>query len=132
MPKQHIDPRGLSTPTGYSHVVTAAGGRLVFIAGQVAANAAGEIVGPGDLRAQARQVYENLKTALAAAGATFADVVKQTTFVVSFKAEDRAVIAEVRREFLPAENPPASTLVGVQALARPEYLIEVEAIAGVH
>lgn len=132
MPKQHINPRGLSTPTGYSHVVTAAGGRLVFIAGQVAANAAGEIVGPGDLRAQARQVYENLKTALAAAGATFADVVKQTTFVVSFKAEDRAVIAEVRREFLPAENPPASTLVGVQALARPEYLIEVEAIAVVH
>jgi len=132
MPSQHINPPGLSAPTGYTHVVTASGGKLVFIAGQVAANAAGEVVGPGDLKGQARQVYQNLQTALTAAGATFADVVKQTTFVVNFKPDDRAVIADVRREYLSSEHPPASTLVGVQALARPEYLIEVEAIAVLH
>jgi len=121
MPIEHINPPGLSTPAGYTHVVTATGGKVVFVSGQVS--------GEGDLATQARQVYENLRIALAAAGATFADVVKQTTYVVGFKPEDRAVIGEVRRQYLPADRPPASTLVGVQALAAPQYLIEVEAIA---
>jgi enamine deaminase RidA (YjgF/YER057c/UK114 family) len=102
----------------------------VYISGQVALNERGEVVGDGDLEAQLRQVYENLKAALAAAGATFADVVKQTTYVVNFDAaRDRPVIGRVRSQYLPATNPPASTLVGVQALANPALLVEVEAIA---
>ena len=67
--------------------------------------------------------------ALAAAGATFDDVVKITTYVVDYTPEMRSVIGEVRGRYLPAENPPASTLVGVSALAGPEWLIEIEAIA---
>jgi enamine deaminase RidA (YjgF/YER057c/UK114 family) len=129
MEKQFINPPELAKPGGYSHVVTAAGGKLVFIAGQVAWNAKAEIVGKGDLRAQAMQVYTNLKAALAAAGATFADVVKMNTYIVNFKSSDLPMIREVRSQFFPQENLPASTLVGVQALAVDGLLIEVEAIA---
>ncbi len=130
MAKKHINPPGISTPTGYTHVVVAGGGRTVYISGQVALNERGEVVGEGDLGAQLRQVYENLKVALAGAGATFADVVKQTTFVVNFDAaRDRPVIGQVRALYLPSTNPPASTLVGVQALANPSLLVEVEAVA---
>lgn len=87
------------------------------------------MVGKGDLRAQATQVLENVKNALAAAGATFADVVKQNTYIVNLKPEDLPIVREVRSQFFPAENPPASTLVGVTALAGPDFLIEVEVIA---
>lgn len=83
----------------------------------------------GILRAQTEQVFKNLEVALAAAGATFADVVKWTTYVVDFKPADRAVIAEVRARFLAGNPPPASTLIGVQSLVLPELKIEVEAIA---
>src|SRR5262245_9090403 len=129
MEKTCINPPELAKPGGYSHVVTATGGKLVFIAGQVAWNAQGEMVGKGDLRAQATQVYTNLKTALAAAGATFADVVKMNTYIVNFKSSDLPMIREVRSQFFPQENLPASTLVGVQALALDGLLIEVEAVA---
>jgi enamine deaminase RidA (YjgF/YER057c/UK114 family) len=129
MPSNHINPPGLSTPTGYTHVVTSTGGRTVYISGQVPVNAAGEVVGQGDLAAQARQVYENIRVALASAGATFADVVKQTTYIVNYNPDHRAAIGEVRRAAFGTENPPASTLVGVQALARPEFMIEVEVVA---
>jgi enamine deaminase RidA (YjgF/YER057c/UK114 family) len=128
MPNQHLNPDGVSKPTGYTHVVSGQG-RVVFIAGQVAANEAGEVVGEGDLAAQANQVFTNLKTCLASVGATFADVTKLTTFVVNYKPEDRAIVAAARAAHLPADNPPASTLVGVQALARPEFMIEIEATA---
>ena len=129
MPHNRINPPEVSTPRGYSHVVEATGARLIFISGQVAADASGAIVGEGDLAAQARQVFANLKACLDAAGATFADVTKITTFVVNYQPEHRAVIAEARERHLPADVPPASTLVGVQALARPEFLIEIEATA---
>jgi enamine deaminase RidA (YjgF/YER057c/UK114 family) len=128
--REHKNPPGLSTPRGYSHVVSVTGGRTLYVSGQVAYDAQGQIVGKGDLRAQARQVYENLRLALAGAGASFKDVVKFNTYVVNFKAEDLPALREVRAEALkdlPA--PPASTLVGVQALANPDFLIEVEAIA---
>jgi enamine deaminase RidA (YjgF/YER057c/UK114 family) len=127
--KQFINPSGISTPRGYTHVVVASGGKMIFIAGQVAFNAKGEIVGKGELRAQATQVYENLKTALGAAGATFADVVKVNTYVVNLKPEHLPVVREVRSGYMPPQHPPASTLVGVTALANPDFLIEVEAIA---
>jgi enamine deaminase RidA (YjgF/YER057c/UK114 family) len=129
MEKKFINPSELAKPGGYSHVVTATSGKLVFIAGQVAWNTKGEIVGKGDLRAQAIQVYTNLKAALAAAGATIADIVKMNTYIVNFKSSDLPMIREVRSQFFPQENLPASTLVGVQALAVDGLLIEVEAIA---
>lgn len=129
MEKKFINPPTLATPRGYTHVVTATGGKTVFVAGQVAWDLKGEIVGKGDLRAQATQAYTNLRAALAAAGATPADVVKMNTYVVNFKAADLPVIREVRGQFFPQENLPASTLVGVQALALDGLLIEVEAVA---
>ena len=129
MEKKFINPPTLSTPRGYTHVVTATGGKMIFIAGQVAWDAKGEIAGKGDLPAQATQVYENLKSALAAAGATFTDVVKMNTYIVNFKAADLPIIREVRAKYFLQENLPASTLVGVQALAVDGLLIEVEAIA---
>ena len=118
----------LSTPRGYSHVVTASG-KMIFVAGQISVDKSGAVVGAGDLRAQTVQVLENVKAALAAAGATFADVVKQNTYVVNLNADALPIIREVRGQYFPAENPPASTLVGVTALAMEGLLIEVEVVA---
>lgn len=129
MPKQFINPKELSNPGTYTHVVAAEGKRLIFISGQIALDAQGQLVGKGDLRAQTKQVFENLKIALASAGAGFSDIVKTTMFVVNYKAEMRPALVEVRSQYLPKENPPASTLVGVTALAREDLLLEVEAIA---
>lgn len=128
MPTDHINPPGVSTPTGYTHVVSTEARKLVFISGQVGFDANGKIA-EGDLAAQAEQVFENLRTCLASVGASFEDVLKMTTFVVNYKPEDRPLIAGARAKHLPPDTPPASTLVGVQALARPEILIEVEAVA---
>lgn len=126
---QHIQPDGLFDNPAYSHVVTARGARHVYVSGQVAVDEHRTSVGADDLAAQTEQVMQNLETALAAAGATFADVVKLTTFVVGYTPEMRSVIGEVRARYLPAGDPPASTLVGVSALAAPDWLIEIEAIA---
>lgn len=127
--KHSIQPTGLANPGTYTHAVTAEGGKIVFIAGQVALDARGQIVGEGDLRAQTQQVLENLNVALGAAGATFDDVVKINIYAVNYTPADRAVRLEVLGRFLSKSNPPASTMIGVPALARPEFLIEVEAIA---
>lgn len=127
--KKYLNPAGLNAPKGFTHVVTTRGGRLVFISGQVAYDAKGEVVGKGDLKAQARRVYENLKIALAAAGATFADVVKSNGYVVNLKREDLAALREIRAEYLPERDPPASTVVGVASLANPDCLIEIEVLA---
>ncbi len=125
--QQFIQPEGLSKPSSYTHVVVA--GNTVYISGQVSANEKGEVVGRGDLRAQVTRVYENLATCLKSAGLTFNDVVKMNTYVVNFKPEDLAIIREVRTNYLNKEHPPASTLAGVQALASPDWLVEIEAIA---
>src|SRR5713101_1981559 len=129
MEKKFINPPTLATPRGYTHVVTVTGGKMVFVAGQVALDAKGEIVGKGDLRAQATQAYTNLKAALAAAGATPADVVQLNIYIVNYKPADILVNREVRSQFFPQENMPTGALVGVQALALPDLLIEIEAIA---
>jgi enamine deaminase RidA (YjgF/YER057c/UK114 family) len=127
---KRINPKELLTSRGYTQVVTAEGGRTVYISGQVAANAKGEIVGKGDLKAQTTQVFENLKAALAAAGAGPKDVVKMTMFVANFKgAEDIAVVRDIRGAFFAGVEPPASTFLGVSALANPDWMIEVEMIA---
>lgn len=125
--QQFIQPEGLIKPSSYTHVVMA--GNTVYISGQVSANEKGEVVGKGDLRAQVSKVYENLATCLKAAGVTFDDVVKMNTYVVNFKTDDLAVIRDVRKNYLSADHPPASTLVGVQALASPDWMVEIEAIA---
>jgi enamine deaminase RidA (YjgF/YER057c/UK114 family) len=127
MNKQFLNPEGIAKPRGYTHVVTATGGKMIFISGQVGFDAQGNLA--EGFVAQATQVYENLKTALAAVGATYDDVVKSNTYIVNYKPEDRALLAEIRARYFNSENPPASTLVGVQALALPELLIEVEAVA---
>jgi enamine deaminase RidA (YjgF/YER057c/UK114 family) len=127
--KNFIYPEGLVRPPTYTPVVAARGGRTIYVSGQVPVNGKGELVGKGDLAAQAEQAFRNVEAALKGAGATFADVVKITTFVVGYKPEHRAVMHQVRSKYVSKENPPASTLLGVQALAVADYLIEVEAIA---
>ena len=129
MSRDHIDPPELSTPTGYTHVVRARGSQMIYLAGQVAFDRTGTLIGRGDLRAQAVQVFENLKAGLAAADATFADVVKMTMFIVNYSPEMRPILREVRELYISAERPPANTLVGVQALAVNGLLIEIEAVA---
>jgi enamine deaminase RidA (YjgF/YER057c/UK114 family) len=126
---ERINPPGLMKPTGYTHVVTVQGGKLVFVAGQVALDKEGNVVGKGDLKAQAQQVFENLKTALAAAGASPRDVVKAVTYVVNYSPSQLPVLREARQAFFGGAEPPASTLVGVQALAREDFLIEIEVFA---
>lgn len=129
MPLERLSPQGLHKPTAYTQVVVATGRRLVFISGQVSIDVDGKLVARDDIAGQARQVYTNLRTALRAAGANPADVAKLTTYVVGYTPELRAVIAEARATIFRAGELPASTLVGVQALAEPGYLIEVEAVA---
>ena len=123
---QRMNPPGLSTPTGYSHVVSARGGRTVYIAGQVALDAKGQLVGEGDLAAQTRQVFANLETALKAAGASFNDVVKTNYYLRD--ASQVQVIRDVRGKYFTTDLP-ASTLVEVSRLANPGFLIEIEVVA---
>ena len=129
MPKamqHHLAPPGMAPGNGYSQVV-AATGRIVAVAGQVAMDAEGNLVGQGDPEAQAEQVFENITTALAAAGSSFGDVIKLTVFVT-----DMAILPDVRRvrdRYVDAERPPGSTAVQVVALVWPEFLLEVEALA---
>jgi enamine deaminase RidA (YjgF/YER057c/UK114 family) len=127
--KQHINPDGVNKPKTYSQVVKVNGGTMIFTSGIVADDANGNIIGKGDLKAQVKQAFENLKIVLAAAGAEFKDVVKMTYYVVNYKPEQIPMIREVRANYLPAENPPASTLVGVESLFNADVLIEIEAVA---
>lgn len=123
-----INPKGIPTPETYSHVVVAAGTRLVFVAGQVAEDAQGNLIGPGDMAAQARQAFANIGLALAAAGARPQQVTKLTIFVANYRREHLAMIEEGRIGLF-GDHKPTDTLVGVAALSRPDYLLEVDAIA---
>ena len=123
-----INPEGLPAPPTYTHVVVATGSRMVFIAGQEPEDAQGNLVGPGDLAAQARQVFANLGRALAAAGTSPRQVGKITIYVVHHRPEYLPEI-EAARVTLFGDHKPADTLIGVDTLARPGYLIEVDAIA---
>ncbi|WKU49580.1 RidA family protein [Streptomyces sp. VNUA116] len=116
----------MAPSSGYTHVVTGTG-RVAAIAGQMPFDAAGELVGPGDPTAQARQVFTNMERCLAAAGATFDDVIKLTYFVTDIAFVPR--ILSARDEFIDTERPPASTVVQIVALYRPDLLLEVDALA---
>ena len=128
MTLQLINPEDLPVPSTYTHVVVATGTRMVFIAGQEPEDVHGNLVGPGDLAAQARQVYANLGRALTAAGARVDQVTKITIYVVHHRPEHLPII-ERARQHLFGEHKPADTVVGVETLAGPGYLIEVDAIA---
>ena len=124
---RHIPaPEGVAPGRGYTQVVTGSG-RVVAISGQVALDASGKVVGAGDPAAQARQVFENLRLCLAAAGASFGDVIKLTYFVTDVA--DMPAIRTVRDELLGTDRLPASTAVQVAALVSPEFLLEIEALA---
>lgn len=129
MTVQRLNPAGLSAPTSYAHVVIAGPGRQVHVSGQVARNAAGAVVGRGDLAAQADQVFTNLRTALVAAGTDFSRVFKMVTYVVDLTPAKAAEVREVRQRHLGAAPVPAATMVGVTSLVDPDLLIEVEVIA---
>jgi enamine deaminase RidA (YjgF/YER057c/UK114 family) len=129
MERKFINPEGLVRPGAYTPVVTVQGGRTLYISGQVPQDAGGNVVGKGDLLAQTEQVYRNLQSALAGAGAGFGDVVKLNVYVVNFLPEHRDLLQSVRARHVNRDNPPASTLIGVQALARADFLVEIEAIA---
>jgi enamine deaminase RidA (YjgF/YER057c/UK114 family) len=124
--EHHQSPPGLASGFGYSHAV-AGTGRLVAIAGQVALDGYGNLVGEGDPGAQAEQVFGNLGRALGAAGATFAHVIKLGFFVtdVAFL----PAIRKVRDRYIDTARPPASTAIQVASLFRPEFLVEVDALA---
>jgi enamine deaminase RidA (YjgF/YER057c/UK114 family) len=123
-----IDPEDLPTPESYTHVVSATGSRLVFVAGQVAEDADGNLVGAGDLAAQARQAFANVGRCLAAAGAVPEQVARITIYVVGHRPQYLSDISAARIAVF-GDHRPADTVLGVQTLAEPGRLIEVEAIA---
>ena len=124
---QRFNPATLPTPPGYSQLAVASGGALIVIAGQVALDNQGQLVGLGNFAAQATQVFRNLIAALDAAGASPRHLIKLTTFVTDLS--HLPVFRQIRDEFLDVEHQPASTLVQVSRLFRSEFLIEIEAMA---
>ncbi|GGA24751.1 RidA family protein [Dyella nitratireducens] len=123
---QHINPSTLGAPHGYTHVITVDGGRTVYIAGQVPLDQHGQLVGAGDFAAQVRQTFENLKTALAAGGASFSDIVEMTTYVTDMSQVD--TYRKIRDEYMSGPMPTAS-LVEVKGLFRKDVMLEVSAVA---
>jgi enamine deaminase RidA (YjgF/YER057c/UK114 family) len=128
-----FNPETMAKPTaGYSQVAEVREGKIVYIAGQVALDRSGNLVGKDDFRAQVQQVFENLKAAVEAAGGDFNNVVKLNFYCAeSVDPAEVPVVREVRDKYVNTANPPTSTFVVVKRLARPEWLIEVEAVAAV-
>jgi enamine deaminase RidA (YjgF/YER057c/UK114 family) len=121
-----MNPPAIAKPGGYTHVVEVTGpGRIVYIAGQLGLKQNGDIA--GDFRAQCVQAFENLKAALAAVGATFDDVVKLNNYLLDIP-KNLGIYREVRDKYVNTSQPPASTTIGIPALARPDALYEVEAV----
>jgi enamine deaminase RidA (YjgF/YER057c/UK114 family) len=124
---RYLNPKGLVAPTGYTHIVVAPDGRTVYIAGQVAFDSVGKVIGEGDFSAQTEQVFRNLERALKSVGGSMADLVKTTTFLTDIK--HLPALRDVRARYLSKAQPPANTLVAVSSLARAELLIEIEGVA---
>jgi reactive intermediate/imine deaminase len=121
------NPPALSTPTGYTHIVEVTGpNRTIYISGQIAFDKDGKVVGAGDMKAQAEQVFKNLEAALTAAGATFADVVKMNSYITDMSRVQ--AVRDVRARYF-KDAAPASTFVEVKGLVRPELLLEIEVVA---
>ena len=125
-----FSPPQLPKPVGYSHVGEVTSGKLVYISGQVAMDSSGKLVGEGDYRAQLRQVFANLNTALEAAGATFKHVIKLNYYIVDrVERSDFFAYREVRDQYVDTANPPAATVIVIRGLFLPEFLVEIEAVA---
>ena len=129
---QLLNPTGVAAPLGlYSHIARVPAGELIFLAGQVAVDNNGKLVGAGDFEAQFRQVFENLRVLLQSVGAGFKDVVKFTTYLLD--SEYIEPLMRVRAELWPrvfgSGNYPPNTLIIVERLVREEFLLEIEAIA---
>jgi 2-iminobutanoate/2-iminopropanoate deaminase len=131
MPKECINPDSLfqSLPYGFSQIVVASGKRMVFISGQTAWDERKNIVGGDSVLEQARQAFRNLEKAMEAAGGTLKDIVALRIYVVDYQAECGTAVGTALREVFSSKNPPATTWIGVSALADPEFLIEIEATA---
>jgi enamine deaminase RidA (YjgF/YER057c/UK114 family) len=132
MPVELMNPDGLPKPDVYRQVAVASGSRTVYVAGQVARTASGEPVGAGDLAAQVEQAIVNVATAVTAAGGTFDDIAKLTVYVVDWTPDKMAALGEgvgraAQRGGIDTVRP--ITLLGVAALAEPDLLVEIEAIA---
>ena len=130
MPKEYVNPESLfqSLPSGFSQVVIASGKKLVFISGQTAWDTQKNIVGGDSVLEQARQAFRNLEKAMEAAGGALKDIVALRIYVVDYESESGIAVGVALRESFPG-NAPASTWIGVTALAVPEFLIEIEATA---
>jgi len=131
MAKEYINPDSLfpSLPHGFSQIVVASGKNMVFISGQTAWDARKNIVGGNNLLEQARQALRNIAAAMEATGGTLQDVVALRIYIVNYRAESAEAVSTALREFFSPPSPPASTWIGVQALAVPEFLIEIEVTA---
>jgi 2-iminobutanoate/2-iminopropanoate deaminase len=124
---KRVNPPDLSAPTGYTHIVEVTGPvKTIYISGQIAADEKGDVVGVGDMKAQAEQVFRNLQTALTAAGAKFSDVVKMNSYITDMSKIQ--AVRDVRTRYL-GDNLPASTFVQVAGLVRPELMLEIEVVA---
>lgn len=123
---QFINPPTMATPPGFTQVVEITGGRIVYISGQVSVDQSFQATGKGDVRAQAEQIFENLKTALAAVGADFTHVVKLNYYFVDMT--HLPIVREVRDRYVNTDYPPASTAVEVRRLALDDLLLEIEAV----
>jgi reactive intermediate/imine deaminase len=128
MEKVSVQPKGIHKPinNAYSHAIRS--GKMLFIAGQLAMDQQGRVVGAGDIRKQTKQVFENIGTILKASGATFENLVYWTAFIVDMK-KNYAGYAEVRAQYLSKDPKPATALVEVKGLSTPDFLFEVQAIA---
>ena len=122
-----LNPATIARATGYSHIAEVSNGRMIFIAGQIALDTNGNVVGLGDMRAQAEQVFQNIQAALEAVGATFQHVVKLSYYMTDIS--QIAAVREVRDRYINTAQPPVSTAVEVRRLFREEFMIEVEAVA---
>jgi enamine deaminase RidA (YjgF/YER057c/UK114 family) len=130
--KEFTSPKTLLAPAGYSHVAKVNKGAIVYIAGQVPSDAAGKLVGEGDFAAQVEQVFHNLKIAVEAAGGAMADIVKLNIYLVAEVGQDELPkLRAVRDRYVNTEQPPASTLAVIVRLARPGWLVEIEAVAAI-
>jgi enamine deaminase RidA (YjgF/YER057c/UK114 family) len=130
-PFRIFNPETMAKPTaGYSQVAEVGEGKIVYIAGQVALDKSGNLVGKDDFRAQVQQVFENLKAAVEASGGNLHNVIKLNYYcAASVDPAQMTVVREVRDKYVNTANPPTSTFVFVQRLVRPEWLIEVDAVA---
>ena len=132
MRRQNLNPKELFDPRFFTHSVTVAGPvKLIYVSGQVSYDRDGHVVGEGDMKAQAEQVFKSLTHNLKAAGATWADVVKLNGYMVNMNPDDVNLYREVRSRYIGFPGMPASTLVGVQRLVHDDLLLEVEVIAAI-